>query len=259
MNKYLLVLLGAVGIIAGSITSCHKDNGTGRLQVKLMDAPSPYDFDAIYLDVVGVEVNVEADGADPKWFVLSTGAGVYNIMTLVNGSDVVLANAELPAGRLTQIRLILGDGNTIVVDGVSHQLVIPSGDESGLKINVGEDIGDGDELTLMLDFDAAHSINVQGNGGYHLKPVMRGVILERAGTVHGTVTAVHGSVAVVAVAGTREFTTYADPETNQFLLRGLPPGTYNVNVYYPDSDHAVVFDNVIVTAGAVTELEGVGH
>jgi len=259
MKKYLIaVLLGAVGIFAGSMTSCNRDNGMGRLQVKLMDAPSPYDFDAIYLDVTGVEVNIESEGAEGKWFVLSTGAGVYNIMSLVNGSDVLLANAELPAGQLKQVRLILGDGNTIIVEGISHRLVIPSGDESGLKINVNETIGEGDELTLMLDFDAAHSINVQGNGGYHLKPVLRGVILERTGSIHAIVAPVDGSVAVFASNGTTSFSTYAEPETDQFLLRGLPPGTYSVSIVYPGSDQAIIFENLTVTAGVVTELE-TGH
>ncbi len=256
MKKYVIAVLAAAVIAgAGGVISCNKDgNGMGRLQVKLMDAPSPYNFDAIYLDVIGVDVNVEPDHGDGGWIHLTTGVGVYNIMTLVNGSDVVLANEEIPEGRITQIRLILGDGNTIVVDGNSQHLVIPSGSESGLKINIHEAVGEGEVLTLMLDFDAAHSIKRQGHGGYHLQPVMRGVILERTGSVHGTVTVSSGHVAVIASGGGVDYSTYVDGETNQFLLRGLPPGMYTVYIYYPDSDHAVVFENIRVTPNTVTEL-----
>ncbi len=255
-------LFSAVGVLliglATATTSCTRtDGGTGRIHVKMMDAPSPYDYDAIYLDVTGVEVKVNPDGGTEKWISLSTGAGVYDVLTLVNGTDVLLANEEIPSGRIQEIRLILGDGNTIVVNGISHELIVPGSSTSGLKIKVDEEIGNGSDLTLMLDFDAAHSINVQGNGDYHLKPVIRGVILERAGSIHGTTTVVAGgSVAVIAdLNSTTTFTTYTDRTTGEFVLRGLPAGTYTVKVYYPDSDRAVVFENIIVSANTVTELQ----
>jgi hypothetical protein len=249
-----MVLIG----FATVTTSCNRsEGGTGRLHVKMMDAPSPYDYDAIYLDVIGVEVNVSPDGGSKKWISLATGAGVYDMLTLVNGSEVILANEEIPAGKIQEVRLILGDGNTIVVQGVSHELVVPSSASSGLKIKVDEIIGNGSDLTLMLDFDAAHSINKQGNGGYHLKPVIRGMILEHRGSIHGTTTVTPGgSVAVIADMNvTSTYTTYTDRTTGEFLLRGLLPGTYTVRVYYPDSDHAVVFENIVVSANTVTELQ----
>lgn len=256
-TKLFSVVVAVLIGLAATTTSCNRSEaGTGRLHVKMMDAPSPFDYDAIYLDVIGVEVKVTPDGGDEKWISLSTGAGVYNMLTLVNGTDILLANEEIPSGRIQEIRLILGDGNTIVVQGVSHELVVPSSATSGLKIKVDEVIGNGSDLTLMLDFDAAHSINEQGNGGYHLKPVIRGIILEHHGSIHGTTTVVPGgSVAVIAdMNGITTYSTYTDRTNGEFLLRGLPPGTYTVSVYYPDSERAVVFENIIVTANKVTEL-----
>jgi hypothetical protein len=255
-TKLLGVIAAGLLVLAGSLTSCNRDeNGTGRLQVRIMDAPSPYDFDAIYLDVVRVEAHVDADGGEGEWILLGTAAGVYDMLTLVNGTDVLLANEEIPAGHISQIRLVLGPGNTIVVDGISHPLTIPSGEESGLKINVHEYVGDGTQLTLMLDFDAAHSIVVNASG-YKLKPVLRGIVLEHSGSIHGTTTVVAGgSVAVIADmnAGTT-YATYTNRATGEFLLRGLPPGTYTVKVYYPDSDRAVVYENIVVSANTVAEL-----
>lgn len=256
-TKLLSVIATGLIILTGAITSCNRsEGGTGRLEVKMMDAPSPFDYDAIYLDVIGVEVNVAPDDGSEKWLSLTTAAGVYNMLELTNGIDILLINEEIPAGRVQEVRLILGDGNTIVVQGVSHELVVPSSATSGLKIKVNEVIGDGSVLTLMLDFDAAHSIDVQGNGGYHLKPVIRGVILERTGSIHGTTTLVAGgSVAVIAeLNATTTYATYADRTTGEFLLRGLPPGTYTVKVFYPDSDIPVVFGNIVVSAKAVAEL-----
>ena len=256
--KTMLTRLLAVAIIilAGTVTSCNRDEeGMAHLKVRMMDAPSPFDFDAIYLDILRVEVNVEPEDGESEWIGLTTGAGVYDMLTLVNGTDILLADAEIPAGKVSQVRLILGNGNTIVVNGQSHPLVVPSGQESGLKVNVHEFIGEGEDLTLMLDFDAAHSINAQGNGGYHLKPVMRGVILQRTGTIHGTtVTVFDGGVAVMAEGSVGVYTTYADRSSGEFMLRGLPPGTYVVKVYYPDSDQPVVYTNIVVSANATVEL-----
>lgn len=258
MNTKLLSVVAAGLLVMGAMSSCHKDDGTGRMQVRIMDAPSPYAFDNIYLDVVGVEIHVTPEHGDAGWIQMQTGAGVYDMLTLVNGEDVLLADEEIPSGKVSQIRLILGPGNTIVVDGVSHPLTIPSGQESGLKININESIDEGEHLTLMLDFDAAHSINVQGHGnGYHLKPVLRGVLLERTGSIHGIATVTPGGgIAVIAnMNATVAYSTYADRTSGEFLLRGLNPGTYQVRVYPADSDRAIVYENVVVTANSVTELQ----
>jgi hypothetical protein len=256
MKTKLLSAVAAGLLVITAFSSCQKEKETGRMQVRIMDAPSPYDYESIYLDIVRVEVHVEGEENHDEWIQLSTGAGVYDMLTLVNGTDVLLCDEEIPAGNVSQIRLILGPGNTIVVDGVSHPLTIPSGEESGLKINVHEYVGDGEPLLLMLDFDAAHSINMQGNGGYHLKPVLRGIVLNRTGSIHGTTVVAGAGIAVVADMNTAQaYTTYADRTTGEFMLRGLNPGTYSVKVYYPDSDRAVVFDNVVVSANTVTELQ----
>lgn len=252
-TKAMLMVLAVGAVLMTGITSCNRDKHTGHLQIRMMDAPSPYNYDAVYLDVIGVEVNVDKESGDPEWISLHSGAGVYNLLTLVNGAEVVLGNEEIPAGRIEQVRLILGSGNTIVVDGRSHPLTVPSGSESGLKINVHQDLKADGDFSLMLDFDAAHSIHVTGNGEYQLKPVIRGFILQERGSIHGVVAPVTG-VAIIADNGSATFTTYADASTGHFLLRGLTPGTYTVMVYLPDSDRAIVYENIIVTANVVTEL-----
>ena len=65
----------------------------------------------------------------------------------------------------------MGSDNTVVVGGVSYPLTIPSGSESGLKIKVSKKLNATLE-TLVIDFDAALSINLEP-GGYKLRPVLR--------------------------------------------------------------------------------------
>lgn len=251
-TKWMMMLLLAGAVFTG-MTSCKNDKGSGHLQMRLMDAPSPYAFDAIYLDVVGVEVNVSHDNTN-EWITMHSTAGVYNLLTLVNGADVLLVNEDIPAGRIEQVRLVLGGGNTIVVDGRTHPLTIPSGQESGLKINVHQDVEADASFTLMLDFDAAHSIVLTGAGEYHLQPVINGFIEQQTGQIHGAVSPAQNGVAVVVTGSPTLYSTYANASNGQYLVRGVTPGTYTVAVYMPDSNVPTVYDNVVVTAGATTEI-----
>lgn len=251
-TKWIMMLLVSAAVLTG-ITSCKNDKGSAHLQMRLMDAPSPYAFDAIYLDVVGVEVNVNHDNAD-EWITMHSTAGVYNLLTLVNGADVLLVNEDIPEGRIEQVRLILGTGNTIVVDGRSHPLTIPSGQESGLKINVHQDVDANTPFTLMLDFDAAHSIVVTGNGDYHLQPVINGFVEQQTGSIHGTVVIPQTGVAIIVSDVSKHYSTYADAGNGGYVVRGITPGTYTVAVYLPDSDVPTLYEGIVVTAGTTTEI-----
>ncbi len=55
--------------------------------------------------------------------------------------------------------------------GVSKPLTIPSGSESGLKIKVNKELN-ATLNTLIIDFDAALSINKEADG-YKLRPVLK--------------------------------------------------------------------------------------
>ena len=81
-----------------------------------------------------MQVNVSGDSS--AWISLNTNAKVYNLLSLQNGVQTVLATGDLPTGMVKKIRLILGSDNSIVVNSVTFPLNIPSGSESGLKIDL---------------------------------------------------------------------------------------------------------------------------
>jgi hypothetical protein len=85
--------------------------------------------------------------------------------------DTLLATGTVQTGTVKEIRLILGSNNTVVVNGVTFPLTIPSGSESGLKIKVSKKLNATLE-TLIIDFDAALSIKQEANG-YKLRPVLK--------------------------------------------------------------------------------------
>src|SRR5579864_485077 len=116
-RKFLLLFVPlAAGILV--FTACKKSSsGTGQLEVRLTDGPGPYD--AVYIDVEKVEVNVSSDtGTSSGWQTLPLlHPGIYNLLNFRNGIDTVLASTSLPAGTLSQMRLVLGSNNSVVING----------------------------------------------------------------------------------------------------------------------------------------------
>lgn len=172
------VRLLAVFALLGSLfawVGCEKEEGTSKLTVKMTDAPAEYD--SVLVDIKSVEVHYE-DGEGPDgeegWVTLATNAGVYNLLDLQNGVTVVLSDGiVIPSGKISQIRFVLGSNNSVVlVGGASFQLATPSAQQSGLKVNVHQELEPDHVYEITLDFDASQSIVIQGNGDYSLKPVI---------------------------------------------------------------------------------------
>jgi hypothetical protein len=84
-----------------------------------------------------------------------------------------LGVTPVPAGHYTQIRLKLGAGSDVVVDGVTHALVVPSGMQSGLKLIHPFTVPPSGFVDLLLDFDAQHSVAQMGAGTWMLKPTIK--------------------------------------------------------------------------------------
>ena len=178
MVKRILLPLLLIGVIAGlALLSACSDSTTpaapaadGRLVLHLADAPG--DYDEVNLTVIGVRVHKadadgENDGADEGgWMTVSDDIFTVDLLTLTGGNSVVLADTLLPAGQYTQVRLMLGDGCHLMVDGERHDLEVPSGEQSGLKLNHPFTLGDSAIYEAALDFDAHRSIVVTGNGAY---------------------------------------------------------------------------------------------
>ena len=160
--------------------SCNKNetskSGTARLQVALTDEPGNYD--EVNIDVQDVRINYSNDTAKGWTSLGGVKSGVYDILRLANGRDTILADAQINTGKIQQIRLILGPNNNVKLNGQTYPLQTPSAQQSGLKIQLNQDVNEGVTYKLLLDFDASRSIVQTGNSNsnnqkYILKPVIR--------------------------------------------------------------------------------------
>jgi hypothetical protein len=250
-SSLLLVTLAA-GIFI--FLSCNKSSsGTGHLEVRLTDDPSAYD--AVYIDVQKVEVNVSSDAeTNSGWQTLSIlHPGIYNLLDFRNGIDTVLAAADLPAGKLSQMRLVLGNNNSVVINGQSYPLATPSSQQSGLKFNIHATLTGGIVYRLWIDFDATRSIVTTGSGAYSLKPVIRTYTEAIGGSIKGYVHPAGIKPQVWAVQGTDSLLALPDSATGYYFIGGVNAGAWNLSFHAQDLTYADTAFAVTVNTGVVTD------
>ena len=250
---YLFVCL----LFTFSLGSCsNKDSDEkAKLEIRLTDDPAAYD--AVYIDIKDVQINVTGDD-DKGWqSVAGVQKGIINLLDLVNDKDTLLCKADIPSGKLHQIRLVLGSNNSIVSNGVTYKLETPSAQQSGLKLNVQQNVTGGILYTMLLDFDAARSVVNTGNNKYILKPVIRTVLNAVGGSIKGAVTPSTVLTAVYAINGTDTMTTFTDA-TGGYLIKGVPAATYKVQYLPKDATYkSQEKTGVVVSVGNVTTVETV--
>lgn len=243
----------AIKILALLLLSfgCSDSEVTQRIQIRLTDAPG--DYDAVNVDITGIEYHLSGGNQPSGWMTMeNVNTGVYNLLDFANGIDTVLADTELSSGKISQIRFILGNNNSVVIDGVEHAVNTPSAQTSGLKLNLHADILEGITYKVLLDFDAARSV-IQHGGNFSLKPTIRVVSEAQNGAITGTINPVEAAPAIYAIQNEDTVTTYSDEE-GYFLIGNLDAGTYSIlfdaDTLYNDQE----VNDVTVNVGEITDM-----
>lgn len=263
MKKYHLFLFLftlVTGLVSCSSDDDSADKGTAKIAVKLTDAPG--DYQGVFVEVEDVMIKTSAEGSDEEGWVSLEGVetGVYDLLKLTGGVTKLLVDTQLSAGYLHQIRLVLGDNNYILKgEGENQQQLLlqtPSAEQSGLKLQINEELQANAEYTFILDFDVDKSVVKQGNGTYNLKPVIRVAVEENSGSIVGSVHPTTEQVLVKAENATVSASAYTDAEGN-FEIHGLPAGTYKVTAT-PEAGMGLnisIVNNVTVGQGASVSVE----
>jgi Domain of unknown function (DUF4382) len=254
MKLNFLKVLTMVSLVA-VLASCDSFDKNARVEVWLTDAPG--DYQEVNVEIEGVEIHASQTDNERGWKALDVDRRIVNLLDLTNGKDTLLGSIEIPSGKISQIRLKLGDNNSVKVGDKVYDLKIPSGSQSGLKLQVHETFVEGVTYKILLDFDVARSIVLTGSSQYKLKPVIRTITEAQTGAIKGIVDPKESTPAIYAINGSDTLgTTYSD-STGHFLLRGIPAGTYEVH-FVPNSDYDFVEKTgVNVQVGVVTDLETV--
>lgn len=219
------------------LSACTNSESGSKVSFALTDAPSLKGYQAVYVDVQSIEYKVDSG----DFVVLPMIPVRVNLMDLTNGQDTLLGNVELEAGqKVSQVRLILGDDNTLVLaDGSEVSIKTPSGQTSGLKFNIQSAVEVTSGYKVMIDFDAEKSVVAKGNGAFSLKPVIRGYIVANTSKIIGYIAPTNVPYKVMAVRGIDTILTVSDTlQGNFFMLHGLTTGTYDIQ--FLNSNDSVV-------------------
>jgi hypothetical protein len=188
MAKIALVIVIALAAACAQRT---EPTGPGRLSVALTASRSQSgnaslstapDVDAVLVKVV----KVRAHGAAVGWVEVSDVPVEVDLLNLP-AESVALGLSNLPAGKVTQLRLLVDEvGNRVATGGVEVPLVVPSGMESGIKIHGPWNVSSCEETVVALEFDGAKSVwyHPTGQGSpWILRPVIHA---KKAEVIPGT-------------------------------------------------------------------------
>ena len=234
------------------------ENRLPRLQIRLTDSPG--DYEKVLIDLADVEISL----GDGDFEQLDTDyPAVYNLLELTNGVDTLIAETVVEPAVVKEVRLILGPGNNVQINGDLLPLQTPSAQQSGLTVELNEEVPLllNRTYALTVDFDAGRSVVEVGNtGAYNLNPVLRGSIVDvdnpvvSAGLI-GTLNPAARHFVQVVLPGVDTLATYSDALGN-FTFNGLTPGTHTLTVEAPPGapyrDYRT--ENVEIREEATTDL-----
>ena len=254
---------GGDGGISGSGAAA-----TGTMQLSITDAPScGYDHVYLTVDRVRVHKSTSAVDGDTGWSeVVLSPARRIDLLTLTNGVLNDLGQTPLPAGKYTQMRLVLAPNagsspfaNAVTpTGGAEVALTTPSAQQSGIKLNVDMDVAADKVADFVIDFDACKSIVKRGNSGqYNLKPVVAVIpVVSNAGMrvvgyVDSSIATASTNVSV-QVNGLPVKATMPDATTGKFELYPVPAGTYDLVVTAAGHVTGVMTGVPVVTSSITT-------
>jgi hypothetical protein len=259
-----VALLAACG--GGGGDSGGTSVASGTLRLALTDAPAcGYDQVNVTIERIRIHASSTAQDGDAGWSeMVLTPPKRVDLLTLTNGVLEELGSTSLPVGRYTQMRLVLGSNqgpgmmaNSVVPTGGSERpMETPSGQQTGLKMNVNIEVAANQLADFVIDFDACKSVVQAGHSGRHLlKPVLS--VMPRVTTASN---AVEGYVAGAMAVGTTSVSLQKDgtavratvPSSNgRFLLSQVPAGVYDL-VVGAQGRATAVMTGVPVTGTAIT-------
>jgi len=164
---------------------------SGTVEVYVTDAPPDKEVTAVLLTVSSLEIHrakaemeqeqsgsgnqtqeqEQEGGNGGEWISIniSDNMSTFDLLT-VEGIEEFFGSSEVAAGKYTQLRLIVDKAEVTTADNVAQEASVPSKE---VKIVRPFNVDGGETTTLLLDFDAEHSVVFTGSGKVQIKPVVK--------------------------------------------------------------------------------------
>lgn len=240
--------------------ACLDDNAnqnSALVNVYLTDGPG--DFDDVYLDIRQAEVFVHTENSagTRNWIPLYylPLSNVINVSSLVNNTQLILGRSEVPLGRISQLKLVFGDGQYLVLDDERRNLSWADEAQKEFVLDVNYPLNGATSYDLVLDIDLARSILPDPNreGDFLFSPIIRSFETGNVAAISGTVTPTDAQPFVHAVLGEDTISTLTDG-TGAFYLNGLQAGLYTIYIE-PRPPYLDSLTSVLTKIDSVADME----
>jgi len=254
--------LARAGLTAGLVLTGCQGLGPqmGTVTLHLTDAPG-----ASFRSATVWVSKVELVGDTAPTTIADTAA-TYDLLSLQNGVTALLGSKTIPTGSYEQLRLIV-DSARVVFDSGLHlangdttaSLRVPSGMETGIKVNFGEPLRVTPSQTdIVVDFNVSQSFVLMGPPsapiGVLFTPVIHAAAQDVSGSIAGTSSPASAHGRIFAIQGTDTVgSAAADTTSGAYKIWFLPPGTYLV----ADSASGFKTGTQTVSVGTAQAVTGV--
>lgn len=176
--SFSVAAIAALGIgLAACAESATGPEDSARVRILLTDAPSDYIESAdIWVSAVYLQRRDDDDAeGDPRVYLFDDAENPqsYDLMLLRDGITADLTgDVDLEPGAYGQLRLIVDSAFVTLKEGYAFndgsttaRLKVPSGAQSGIKVQLNDEIeaSEGETVDLVVDFDVDDNFKLQGN------------------------------------------------------------------------------------------------
>jgi hypothetical protein len=165
--------------LAGGLAAC-SGGGTSSVRVTARDAgdqaltaAATSAYSEIFLDVI--DIQARNDGDPDAWTDLLEAPTSIDLLALQQGNLELLTIADIAPGTITEIRLVLAEGDqghAITADGYFVPVRVPSGSTSGLKIKGSIVVPEGQDVEVPIAVDLSKALKVDKDGVLRIDPVL---------------------------------------------------------------------------------------
>ena len=270
MKKGVLIFAGFFGLFLLSFMGCQEvsNDQTGRIIVKITDAPFPIDFiEDASVTITKVEMRLEEMSGESEegeveeeeveegeveeeeveespFITLFEGSEIFNLLELRNGVMATFLDLEIPVGNYNLIRIYVENASIAVKGYDTYSVKVPSGSQTGVKVFMKPSLKVAGGLTaeVVLDFSLEKSFVLKGNmntpagiKGFNFKPVIRAVNNTIAGSVEGVVSDTAGVLlpgVLVSIGQDAVLSSATTDGDGFYAMPGILPGIYTMSAEF---------------------------
>ncbi|MET1257305.1 DUF4382 domain-containing protein [Aliikangiella maris] len=236
----VMISAGLLGC-GGSSNNDNNQTDTGTLSLQITDAPIDNATEVV-VKFDAIEIKPK-DG--PSFTITFDEPQLLDLLSLQNGTTApLLQNQELDAGEYNWMRLMVdadrGETDSYISfdGGETYSLYVPSGSNTGLKLNRPFTIPAGGSANFTIDFDLRRSVHLPGNSSqdYVLRPTLRILDNTEVGTISGVIAA-DTVIDESCLEGLAVYAYEGNDITPDDVGSAAPFVTSSIPVYDADNNH----------------------